>query len=73
MAAKPYSFDQTDTEVHILLPLDAAYKAKDIVFSLSPNALTLGIKGQARVCLRVVARRVLSMLRRAVLLAAAGH
>ena len=57
MAAKPYSFDQTDTEVHILLPLDAAYKAKDIVFSLSPNALTLGIKGQARVCLRRVAAR----------------
>jgi len=50
MAAKPYTFDQSDSEVHILLPLDAAYKAKDVVFSLTPSALTLGIKGQARVC-----------------------
>ena len=73
MAAKPYSFDQTDSELHILLPLEAAYKAKDVVFTLSPNSLTLGIKGQARACLRRVAQRVLSALRCAVLLAAAGH
>ena len=46
MTAKPYSFDQNDTELHVLLPLAAAYKAKDVVFSLSPNSLTLGIKGQ---------------------------
>lgn len=51
MAAKPYSFDQNDSELHILLPLDAAYKAnKDVVFTLTPNSLTLGIKGQARCC-----------------------
>ena len=48
MAAKPYSHDQTDTEMHILLPLDAAFKAKDVVFELTPTSLKLGIKGQAR-------------------------
>ena len=50
MAAKPYSFDQTDSELHILLPLDATYKSNDVVFVLTPNSLTLGIKGQARCC-----------------------
>ena len=61
MAAKPYSFDQNDSELHILLPLDAAYKAnKDVVFTLTPNSLTLGIKGQARCgCLAALAQRAL--------------
>jgi hypothetical protein len=46
--AKPYTFEQSDSDVKVLLPLDAAIKAKDVNFALTPTALTLGIKGQAR-------------------------
>ena len=47
-AAKPYTWEQTDTDVTILLPMAAALKSKDVVFSLTPTVLTLGFKGQAR-------------------------
>jgi hypothetical protein len=47
-ATKPYTWEDSETEVKLLLPVDAGIKGKDIVFVLTPTALTLGIKGQAR-------------------------
>jgi len=43
---KPYSWDQTAEEVHINIPIEAAIKGKDVVFTLAPNSLKVGIKGQ---------------------------
>lgn len=45
---KPYTWEDSDAEAKILLPLDAAIKTKDVTFKLIPTALTLGIKGKAR-------------------------
>jgi len=36
---KPYSWDQTAEEVHINIPIEAAIKGKDVVFTLAPNSL----------------------------------
>jgi hypothetical protein len=47
-AAKPYTMEQTEGELRVLLPLPAAVKAKDVVFKLTPSHLTLGVKGEAR-------------------------
>jgi hypothetical protein len=47
-AAKPYTMEQTEGELRVLMPLPAAVKAKDVVFKLTPSHLTLGVKGEAR-------------------------
>ncbi len=43
---KGYTWTQTDKDVTIIMPIDAAIKSKDIVHKLAPKALTLGIKGR---------------------------
>ncbi len=47
-APKPYTWEDSEAEVKLLLPVEAGVKGKDVVYTLTPNALTLGIKGQAR-------------------------
>jgi hypothetical protein len=36
---KPYTWDQTFEEAHVEIPIEAAVKAKDVVFTLAPNSL----------------------------------
>ena len=43
---KGYTWSQTDKDVTIIMPIEAAIKSKDIVHKLVPKSLTLGIKGQ---------------------------
>jgi len=42
-----HDWDNDADEVRIFMPIAAGVKAKDIVYKLEPNALTLGVRGQA--------------------------
>ena len=43
---KGYTWTQTDKDVTITMPIEAAIKSKDIVYKLAPKTLTMGIKGK---------------------------
>ena len=46
MDDKGYTWTQTDKDVTIIMPIEAAIKGKDILHKLTPKTLTLGIKGK---------------------------